>query len=362
MSRSRKQYSPHWRPGMDMKRMRRRKRVVRSLLFVLLLVLIAVASVVVMALLPVGKKSQKGFAYILPNQTFEQTVEQLQKDSIVTSPKRLLWLASWVDVNKHLRPGRYAVNGGMNPIELVKQLIYGAQTPVKLSFSSVRTQPQLVSLLTRKLAMDSLALTHLLQDSIYCAKQGMDTATIRTLFIPDTYEVYWTISPKQLVEKMKAHYDAFWTPERRKKAAEEGLTPQQVSIIASIVEEESAKPDEYSRIAGLYINRLRKGIPLQADPTVKYAVGDFSLKRILKGHTAVASPYNTYRVLGLPPGPIRYPQRSTLEKVLNYEHHKYIYMCAKDDFSGYHTFATYYSEHLQNAYRYQKKLDERGIK
>jgi UPF0755 protein len=182
------------------------------------------------------------------------------------------------------------------------------------------------------------------------------------MFIPNTYEVYWNISAEKLIERMKREYDAFWTEERRNQAQKARLTPLDVSILASIIEEESAMTDEYPTIAGLYINRLHRGIPLQADPTVKYALGDFAIQRILYEHLQIDSPYNTYLYTGLPPAPLRIPSLKGLESVLNYLKHNYLYMCAKEDFSGRHNFAVTLSEHNRNADRYRAELNRRGIR
>ena len=201
----------------------------------------------------------------------------------------------------------------------------------------------------------------LLNDSVYCDSLGFTPETINALFIPNTYEIYWNISADKFIRRMKREYDAFWTPERLKKAEEIGLTPVEASILASIVEEETAASDEYPIVAGLYINRLHAGIPLQADPTVKFAVGDFSLQRILFEHLEIDSPYNTYINTGLPPGPIRIPSKKGIDSVLNYTKHNYIYMCAKEDFSGTHNFASNYADHMANARKYWKALNERKI-
>lgn len=355
-------YTPQWRPGRNNQK-KRRNRLIIGLIISFLAVMLLVALVgTALFFLPAGSKGIKGYVYVKSDTEVSDIALQLRDGDLLDSHKLFNFYAGITDLRGKLRPGRYAVDGGMSIYTLMKRLTRDAQSPVKVSFSSVRTQDELLEKLTANLAMTANDLKELLRDPAYCASMGFDTVTVRCLFVPDTYEFYWNVSPKQLVEKIYNNYQSFWTPARLDKAAEENLSPTDISIIASIVEEESAKTDEYSRIAGLYINRLRRDMPLQADPTVKYALGDFALKRILSKHTTVASPYNTYRVVGLPPGPIRYPQKSTLEKVLNYEQHRYIYMCAKSDLSGYHAFANNYTDHLQNAYLYRKKLDAMGVK
>lgn len=356
-----KSYTPHWRPGQDKQKMRQRKRrhIAFRVLFLIIVALIIVGTAPLF--FPLGKSNLKGYLYITDFTTRDTLVLQLQKEIGLSSPKLFDLYAKVVRLDNKLRKGRYAVNGKMNSYSLLKKLIREGQEPLTLSFSSIRTMDELLEKLTDPLLMTKEDLKSLLSDATYCDSLGFNPTTIKCLFLPNSYEVYWDITPRDLVAKIDKHYKAFWTEERCKLAQKEGLTPIAVSIIASIVEEESSKTDEYSRIAGLYINRLRKEKPLQADPTVKYAVGDFSIKRISYAHTQVISPYNTYKVIGLPPGPIRFPSEKTLDAVLHFEKHTYMYMCAKSDFSGYHNFATYYNEHLLNAYQYQKKLDSLGI-
>lgn len=362
MKKRKKLYAPHWRPGMNIQKQRKRRKVFRTVFTtVTLLVLFFALWALHLFVLPVGKRSIEGYAYVRNNSSAQEIIAQLDSTLHLKTPKLFSFYSKVIGLDGRLRPGKYAIKGAMSSAQLLMALIHSAQVPVKVTFNAVRTQEELVKKLTAELAMSADELQKKLADPQYCASMGCDTATIRTIFFPDSYEVYWNTSPEQLIAKIFANYTDFWTDKRRQQAENEGLTPQQISIIASIVEEESAKVEEYSRIAGLYINRLRKGIPLQADPTVKYALGDFSLKRILTAHTTVRSPYNTYAIIGLPPGPIRYPQKSTLEKVINFEHHRYLYMCANPDFSGSHVFATNYTDHLQNAYHYRKKLDEMGI-
>lgn len=357
-----KSYTPHWRPGQNDKRKKRthlRNRViVISTVAIVLVVLLGV----LLLFLPIGKQNRIGYAYVYPTSTINSVTEQLENEIGLNTPALFKFYANLCRLDNKLREGRYAVTGKMSSYAILHRLISEGQQPVKVSFSSVRTQKELVEKLTANLQMSTQELESLLANASFCATYGLDTATIRCLFIPDSYEFYWNVKPKALVEKIASNYQNFWNENRKKKLEEEGLKPSDISIIASIVEEESNKTDEYSRIAGLYINRLRRGMPLQADPTVKFALQNFALKRITSAQTATDSPYNTYRIIGLPPGPIRYPQKSTLEKVLNYEPHRFIYMCAKSDLSGYHVFATNYTDHLSNAYRYQRKLDSLQIK
>jgi len=257
--------------------------------------------------------------------------------------------------------GYYLVSSGTTPISLARKIKRGEQTPIKLTFNNIRTLDQLaekVSVLFDFTASDFLAAT----DSILSNEGFKGRAEYPAAFIPDTYEFYWNSSPENVVRTLLKYRNKFWDQERREQASKQGLTPVKVAIIASIVEEESAKIDERPKIAALYLNRIKKGMPLQADPTVKFAIGDFSIKRITGDMLRVKSPYNTYINKGLPPGPIRIPERRTLQQVIDAPEHEYLYMCAKEDFSGYHNFATDFTTHRKNAEKYRAELDKRGIK
>ncbi len=260
------------------------------------------------------------------------------------------------------RTGRYHVMPGMTCLQLYRQLRNGTQEPMNLVVPTSRTICKLASALSQSLMIDSAEIAGALTDSSYCFTHGYTTATIPALFIPNTYEIYWDISLDKFVERMERENNRFWTADRKAKAEALGMTREQVATLASIVDEETANNAEKPMIAGLYLNRLRIGMKLQADPTVKFAVGDFTLRRILNKHLLVESPYNTYLHEGLPPGPIRIPSIAGLDAVLNHVDHPYLYMCAKEDFSGTHNFAKTLSEHYQNARRYVKALNERGIR
>ena len=262
----------------------------------------------------------------------------------------------------HPHTGRYRILPEMSCLELYRLLRNGTQEPTRLVVPTSRTMDKLAAVLSQSLMVDSAEIASALTDSAYLASHGYTRATIPALFIPNTYEVYWDISVDKLMERMERENNRFWTAERKAKAQACGLTHEQVATLASIVDEETANNGEKPMIAGLYLNRLRLGMPLQADPTVKFAVGDFKLRRILNKHLKVESPYNTYLVAGLPPGPIRIASISGLEAVLNHAEHNYLYMCAKEDFSGTHNFARTLSEHYKNARRYIKALNARGIK
>ena len=260
------------------------------------------------------------------------------------------------------RTGRYAIEPDMSTWEVMRKLKNGHQQALMLTIPESRTMEKLAGALSRRLMMDSVEISAALIDEPYCERWGYDTCTIAALFVPNTYEVYWNVTLDHFMERMVKEHDNFWTPERRSKAEAAGLTPNEVCTLASIIDEETANNDEKPMIAGMYLNRLHTGMPLQADPTVKFALKDFGLRRIYHDMLFFDSPYNTYRNLGLPPGPIKIASVKGIDAVLNYVKHNYLYMCAKEDFSGSHNFAVTYGEHLRNAAKYAKALNERGIK
>ena len=258
--------------------------------------------------------------------------------------------------------GRYAIKPSDNMRYLHRRLSMGYQTPVRLTIGSVRTLDRMARNVARQLMIDSTEVAVLFNDTAYIHSIGYSKETLPALFIPNTYEVYWDMSAEDFMKRMQKEHKAYWNEERMQKAQAIGLTPVEVATLASIVEEETANQAEKPMVAGLYINRLKKGMLLQADPTVKFSMQDFGLKRILYKHLEVDSPYNTYKHAGLPPGPIRVPSYQGLESVLNYTKHNYLYMCAKEDFSGTHNFAITSAQHAANARRYQQALNKRGIR
>lgn len=346
--------------------MKKNKKSLHIAGIVLLCVMLSAAAAGIVAwhwvFSPVGKNDQVQYVYIKPRTTYEEFVQELNHEVGMRHPRVFRSIARYKHFAERMRPGRYAVTPGTHASELMNAIMVGRQEPIKLTIHNIRTQEELVRLLHNRLMPDSTAFASILADSAVCAGAGMTPETMRCLFLPDTYHVLWTVTPQELITMMKRYYDAYWTAERRAQADSIGLTPVQVATVASIVEEESGQKDEHARIAGLYINRLHKGMKLQADPTVKFALGDFTIRRILHEHLQVASPYNTYHVTGLPPAPIRLALKSTMEHVLHYEHHDYLYMCAKEDFSGHHNFAADYATHKANARRYQQALNERNIR
>lgn len=305
---------------------------------------------------------KKEFLLIYENDTFNDIVKKLEALGVIKNMKSFIVAAEKFGYPTNIVAGRYELMDGMSNKELLRKLINGRQTPTRITFNNIRTKEALAQRLSSQLRMDSVAMIHVLNDSRILSGYGLTPATAVCLFIPNTYEVYWDISPENLLKRMKKEYDAFWTEERLMKLNDVGLDQLEVVTLASIVEEETRKRDEKPVVAGLYLNRIHKRIPLQADPTVKFAYQDFSLRRIYNKHLTVDSPYNTYKYAGLPPGPIRIPSIESIDAVLNYQDHNYYYMCAKDDFSGYHNFAPTLQEHNQNAAKYRREQNRRGIK
>ncbi|MBR1789648.1 MAG: endolytic transglycosylase MltG [Bacteroidaceae bacterium] len=299
------------------------------------------------------------YIYIRPGQTSSDVRHMLASQGV---RRMMCFTLLEKTLGYKVRSGRYAIRRGDNQLALFRRLRNGQQEPLNLTLPSVRTLPRLAGFLGERLMVDSATFITAFRDSARCAQLGYTPQTLPALFIPNTYEVYWDISLDDFLLRMKRENTAFWTSERDRKAQAMGLTHEEVVTLASIVDEETANNAEKPMIAGMYLKRLSIGMPLQADPTVKFAVGDFSLRRIRGEHLKVESPYNTYRNEGLPPGPIRIPSVAGIDAVLNHVSHDYIYMCAKEDFSGTHNFARTYAEHQQNARRYVRALDERNIK
>ena len=297
--------------------------------------------------------------YIYPEDSYEDVLSQI--DSSIRYKSVFDLLAKYKKYNESVKPGHYKIPGETNNNELINRLISGNQQPVTVNFNSLRTLEYLSVVLSMQLEPDSAEFDHFFHDTVALLDMGIHPDSIFFFLLPDTYEFYWTATPKEFMLRMKKESSKYW--ESRKSLAEKkGLSPWEVVTLAAIVEKETLKDDEKATIAGVYLNRLNKRMRLQADPTVVYATGDFSLRRVLKKHTQMDHPYNTYQNYGLPPGPICVPSKASVEAVLNAEDHKYIYFCAKEDMSGYHSFAKTYTQHLINARRFQRELNKRGIK
>lgn len=271
-------------------------------------------------------------------------------------------LAQRSDYANHIKTGHYAIEPSDNARYLHRRLSNGYQTPVRLTIGSVRTLDRIAKTVGKQLMIDSTEVASLLADTAFIHRMGYTEETLPALFIPNTYEVYWNMTAEDFIARMQKEHKAFWNEKRLKQAEAIGLTPVEVATLASIVEEETANNAEKPVVAGLYLNRLKRGMLLQADPTVKFSMKDFGLKRILFKHLETDSPYNTYKYAGLPPGPIRVPSIRGLESVLNPAKHNYLYMCAKEDFSGTHNFAATSAQHAANARRYQQALNRKGIR
>ncbi len=299
--------------------------------------------------------------YISDGTTFQQISDSLHINNVLINEKAFKWISKKKSYRAAIKPGRYLFEIGMNTNQVVNMLRAGIQEPVDVTFNNVRFKEDLAGKVSKYLWADSISILNLFSNKKLITEFGFNTETFRTMFIPNTYEFYWTTSAKEFAARMKIEYDNFWNADRKAKAKKLNLSPEEVIILASIVQSETVKKDELKRVSGLYINRLKRGILLQADPTIKYAVGDYSLKRVLNKHLEIDSPYNTYKYAGLPPGPIMFPETSAIDAVLNYEQHKYLYMCAKEDFSGYHNFAKTLSQHNRNAAKYRAALNKNKI-
>lgn len=295
------------------------------------------------------------------NSVFKNVVDRLYEDKVINDALSFGFVAKTLGYQEAVKPGLYKIEPKMNNLQLVRMLRSGAQVPVRVTFNNIRTKEELAEKITANLEVTSEQFLQLIQDSVYIRKFDFEEETVMSMFIPNTYEFWWNTSPEALFDRMYKEYQAFWTDERKQKAQQLGLTQKEVSTLASIVQAESQKSDERAKIAGVYLNRMKIGMALQADPTLVFATGDFTLKRILNVHKEIESPYNTYKYTGLPPGPINLPDINSLNAVLNAEKHQYMYFCAKEDFSGYHAFAVTYNEHINNARRYQAALNAAKI-
>lgn len=298
---------------------------------------------------------------IRPGESFRQLQERLYNEDIVQDGVSFGFLAKLMDYDENMKPGHYILKKNMTNIEAIRLLRSGQQTPLNVTFNNLRLKRELASRLTKDLIAEEEELYRLMNDSATVAAYGFDTVNIVSMFIPNTYQFFWTTTAEEVMERMHREYETFWTEERRQKAQRRGMTPQEVSVLASIVQAETSKADEMPRVAGVYLNRLNRNMRLEADPTLVYAANDFSIRRVLNEHKSIDSPYNTYMYRGLPPGPINIPHIAALDAVLNAEDHNYIFFCAKDDFSGYHAFAATYNEHLRNARKYQRALNQRKV-
>ena len=325
-------------------------------------ILLILGLVVFYILTPVSKSESVEYVYIDEDDTQDSVLAKilpLSRTSGFTGLSTLIRHSSYGD---NIRTGRYAIEAKDGAVTVFRRLKNGQQTSMNLTIPEARTMDRLAALLSHKLMLDSATIAKALTSQETCQKYGYDTCTIAALFVPNTYDVYWNMSIDALLERMQKEHDRFWNGKREQKAAQMQLTPVEICTLASIIDEETANNGEKPMIAGMYLNRLKQQMPLQADPTIKFALKQFELKRIWQKLLSIDSPYNTYRNEGLPPGPIKVASIQGIDAVLNAAEHNYLYMCAKEDFSGTHNFATTYQEHLKNAAKYTKALNEKGIK
>ncbi len=310
---------------------------------------------------PISVAQSTQYIYIDNNDNVDSVcakIEEISNGHGITAFRTIVRHTSYAE---NIRTGRYEITTSNGALSVFRKLKNGLQTPVNLTIPSVRTIEKLAENVSKKMEFSKEELLEALSNDSICRKYGYNTQTIACMFIPETYSIYWNTSVEKFLDKMKKESQHFWNFERKNEAKAMGLDEVQVITLASIVDEETANDTEKPMIAGMYYNRLKTDMPLQADPTVKFALGKFELKRIYHDMLQTDSPYNTYKYKGLPPGPIRIPSVAGIEAVLNHVHHDYLYMCAKEDFSGTHNFAKTYAEHKQNAAKYTKALNERGI-
>ncbi len=358
----------YYHSGYSSMKRKKRPRFARILYIFLILLILAGLGVgyqlwvVIMKPNTWTQDGQQSSVYVPTGSNFDDLKAILYSNGVVINRNTFEWLAGKKNLASHIYPGRYIVSDGMNNNELINLFRSGEQTPVRLTFNNIRTNKELAQVVSSQLEVDSSEVITLLNDSTFTRKFGFQPNTIISMFIPNTYEVYWNISGDDFMARMYTEYNSFWNTTRLEKAAAIGFSPVEISTLASIIDKETAKDDEKPAIAGVYLNRLKYGWRLQADPTIVYAWGDFSIRRVLNIHKQIDSPYNTYRYYGLPPGPICMPSIASIDAVLNREEHSYMYFCARDDFSGYHVFATTNAEHTINAEKYRRALDALNIR
>ncbi len=308
------------------------------------------------------------YLYVDADDNVDSISQKIESQTAPESMRVFHLFAGLLNLKDRIRTGRYEVSPQHTMLNLIRDIRNHHEKPIMLVVPSTRTMDAMAGKLANQLMLDSASIEQYLKDEGNIKALGYTKETLPGLFIPNTYEVYWDVSIPKLMERMQKENAAFWNEERMNKLQEvslyagEEMTKEKVITLASIVDSETADDGEKPTIAALYMNRMRKPMALQSDPTVIFAVGDFSIRRVLHEHLKVESPYNTYRNLGLPPGPIRVPSIAGIDAVLNHDKNDYIYMCAKEDFSGTHNYAVSYGEHLRNAARYTKALNERGIR
>jgi UPF0755 protein len=300
--------------------------------------------------------------YIATGSDFDNVVTGLEADGLLMDRARFVLLAQLKKYDRNVRPGRYRLRKGMGNNELVNILRAGLQEPVKVTFNNIRLKEDFAARIGRLLETDSVAVMERLNDPSYSARYGLNPETILTMMVPNTYEMWWNTDADGFFDRMEKEHRLFWDADRIRKSQAQGLTPTEAVILAAIVERETNRESEKPTIAGVYLNRLRKGMALQADPTLVYANRDFDARRVLNWHKEIESPYNTYKYTGLPPGPICVPSPTSVDAVLSAPRHSYIYFCARPDGTGYHDFSVTFDQHLAFARAFQRNLNKRDIK
>ncbi|MBF9236670.1 endolytic transglycosylase MltG [Hymenobacter sp. BT683] len=342
---------------------RRRRWATVSIIFTLALVCFSYYFYQVFFTANIETKGKPTHVIIRRGDDWKTALQNIDATGVVVDKLSLHFVAKLMKYPEHVKPGRYELKEGYTNRQLINVLKAGLQSPLKLTFTNVRLRGELANKLSNQIDAQPAQIDSLLSSPAYTRSLGFDTTTVLSMFIPNTYELYWNTSANNLMQRMKKEYEKFWTPARDAQREKLNLTRAQVSTLASIVEaEQQQHADERPRIAGVYLNRLKRGMKLQADPTVVYANRDFTIKRVLNVHLQKDSPYNTYKYGGLPPGPINLPSIASIDAVLKPESNNYLYFCAKEDFTGYHAFATNERDHILNARRYQAALTRAGIR
>jgi UPF0755 protein len=309
----------------------------------------------------VRPEGERSVIQIPDGSSYEQALDSLESVLQIKNPDILKRVAKMKKYPSLVKPGRYVIDKGYSYNGIINLLRAGRQSPVKITFSNIRTLNDIAGKIGGQIEADSSSIMDFLSDPENYGKDGFKHEDVISVFIPDTYEFYWNTSAKGFYNRMLREYKKFWNRDRLEKAEELQLTQVEVSILASIIDDEVAKPDEKPRIAGVYLNRLRRDIPLQACPTIKFALNDFTITRVLYKHLIINSPYNTYKYRGFPPGPIGCPSIESIDAVLNAEKHDYLFFAARSDFSGYHNFSRTLAEHNRYANQYQRELNKRRI-
>lgn len=309
-----------------------------------------------------GKKFT--YIYIKTNATFEDVLDELYSENIIDDHESFEWMAKSMHLQDHINSGKYRIDAKMSNRSIVKMIVNAKQEKVKLFFNSqIRTQEQFIDYVSEKLEIEKAELEdYCSNEDILADQYGLNSENFMTLIVPETYEVDWTTHINDLFILLEKSYDSVWTKAKKDKAKSLGYSVPEIVTIASIVQSESSIKTEQQKIAGVYINRLKQDMRLQADPTVVFANGNFDVQRVLSADKEIDSPYNTYRYKGLPPGPICLVNPSVIDAVLNFTKHNYTYFCAKADFSGYSNFTNDYKVHMKNAAAYQEALNKKGIK